>query len=106
MDAHDVMVRFSPEVVRGFARLEAAVQDSDHFSPEILENLRGYATGKAISVQRALTGIAFVTREAMQHVNATGDEKAKDALADLIDNLLGHPATLSIAPGRTRGQHR
>jgi hypothetical protein len=89
MDAETVMIQFSPDVVRGFARLEAAVHDSPHFSPDILENLQEYAAGKPLSVHSALTAIAFVTREAMHHVNATGDDSAKRALDSFVGDLLG-----------------
>lgn len=106
IDADRVMVQFSPEVLRGFARLEAAVHKSEHFSPDILVNLQEYTAGKPLSVQSALTGIAFFTKEAMEHVNATGDKRAKEALDDLIGNLLGlnkkPPFTLTEA--RVKGR--
>lgn len=88
MDADSVRVQFSPNMRRAFARLEAAVCDSTHFSPEILQNLQEYANGKSLSVQGALTGIAMITSEATGHVNATGDKRAEQALSHLIGQLM------------------
>jgi hypothetical protein len=88
MDGASVMVQFSPEVVRGFTRLEAAVHKSKHFSPEILENLQAYTEGKPLTVHNAITAIAFVTKETMRHVHETGDTRAKEALDDLTLALI------------------
>jgi hypothetical protein len=107
INADSVLVQFSPEVVRGFARLEAALHDSQHFSQDILLNLQDYAAGKPLSVERALTGIALVTRETMEHVRATGDERTKDVLNNFISDLLGvhdnsKPVALLHVPVRRR----
>jgi hypothetical protein len=87
-----VKVEFSPEVRRGFARLEAAVHDSKHFSPEILLNLQEYAEGYSVTVPDALSAIAHFTREAMKHVRATretaGSVRTQKALDDLIAELM------------------
>ena len=105
-DASDIMIRFSPEVLRGMARLEAAVHDSEYFNPAILENLQEYSTGKPISVPSALTGIAHFTREAMDHVNATGDNRAKEGLDGFISDLLGLTDSSPIMVVNERARNR
>jgi hypothetical protein len=108
LDADRVKVTFSPEVLGALARLESAVRSSEHFSSDIFPNLQEYAAGKPVSVQSALSGIAFFTTEAMKHVNATGDERTKKALDELIGTLLGlndaPPFTLTEV--RTKSRQR
>jgi hypothetical protein len=103
MDSRSVRIRFSPEVKRLFARVEGAVHGSEHFSPEILENLQEYADEKPLLIQAALAHVATVTKETMRHINATGDEKAQLALWDLASALGEDNAfTLVKTPARDR----
>jgi hypothetical protein len=104
IDADAATVRFSPQVVRSFAQLEAMVHDSPHFSAEIKENLQGFASGKPSPVHTALTEMGLIARETMNHVRATGDTRAEQALNDLLSDVMGvgrggdtKPVTL-IAP--------
>jgi len=48
--AETLQIRFSPKVRQQFARLEAMVDDGDHFGAEILEELRDRAAGNPLSV--------------------------------------------------------
>jgi len=77
--------------MRRFARLEAAVHDSKHFSPEILENLQDLSTPTPplLAVEGAISGIAEITKQTMEHANATGDNRAKEMLSDLLLELSG-----------------
>ena len=102
-----VRVGFSPEVLRSFARLEAMVHDSAHFSPEILENLQELASGKQYSVSMALSEMALITKNSLKHIQATGDKKAQEALDSLISNVmgLGHDETpITLLAPRTRSR--
>lgn len=89
IDADTAKIQFSPVVVKSLARLEALVHDSPHYSPALLENLQEMASGKPYPVHTALTEMALITRETMKHVQATGDTGAKEALDDLIANVMG-----------------
>jgi hypothetical protein len=104
---NDVQVQLSPEMIRRLARLEAHVADSKHFSTEILENLQEYASGKPFSsVSMALTGIATITQETMNHVNATGDNRALAALDHFVGGFHERhavpPFTLVSRHGKSR----
>jgi hypothetical protein len=106
MDADSARVRFSPDTARSFARLEAALSDSKHFDAGLLVNLQELAEGKTLSVHRALSEVANITRETMRHITATGDAKAKAALDEVITNLMGlgldsKPVTI-LPPPRSR----
>jgi hypothetical protein len=83
----NLMVEFSPKVLDSFAALDSAIGTSRHFDEDIRENLREYAQGAPRLVPNAITGIAFITREAAKHVEATQDIDAKNALSDLLHNL-------------------
>ena len=89
LEADSVLVTYSPAVLRGFARIEAAVHNSQHFDSDILQNLQGYTGGESRTVQDALTGVALITEQTMRHINATGDKAAEEALDDLTCTLLG-----------------
>lgn len=105
-DAIDVSVKFSPEVARNFARLEAFVHDSPHFDSGLLINLQSLASGKAPSLNEIIPEMAQLARETMQHVQATGDTRAADALLDLTSSMFEPKAltalipTPSLRPGR------
>lgn len=108
IDKSTVTLTFSEDVLRAMRRLEATVHDSDHFSPEILENLQHYASGKPIPVDSALSGMVHVTQEAMKHIHATGDKLAERALDEfktqMIAALGDEPPTITLfrTPGRQR----
>jgi hypothetical protein len=106
IDRNALRIEFSPEMIRAFARLEAAVHKSQHFSPEILANLQESAQGKSVSIDGAFTRIATVVREAMEHFHATGDERTKEAVDDFISQLMeegpGQPFTLCKMATRGR----
>jgi hypothetical protein len=108
IDQSTVTLTFSEDVLRAMRRLEATVHDSAHFSPEILENLQHYASGKPLRVDSALSGMVRITREAMKHIHATGDklaEKAFDEFTIQIMAALGdEPQTIMLS--RTAGRHR
>ena len=89
IDADTATIQFSPVVVRGFARLEAMIHDSPHFDSDLRENLRQLASGKPFPVHMALTEMALITRETMDHVHATGDTRAQQALDELITDVMG-----------------
>jgi hypothetical protein len=109
IDADLAKVQFSPEVVAGFARLEALVHDSPHFNPEIRENLRDLASGKTFDVHLALTEMALIAQNTMRHVTATGDTRAEQALDDPTSDMMGvgrggdsKPIALFISQRRNR----
>ncbi len=109
IDADTARVQFSPVVRKSLARLEALVNDSPTFSPTLVENLHELASGAPYSVHTALTEMALIARETMKHVHATGDTRAKEALDDLIANVMGverdgdtKPVTIIAPKTRTR----
>jgi hypothetical protein len=106
VNADDVEIKFSPEVVRSLTRLEALLHDSPHYSSDLLENLRDLASGKPQPVQIVLTEMALITRETMRHVQATGDKRAAEALRDFHEALMADPAsktcTVIVAKSRSR----
>jgi hypothetical protein len=103
----DLRVQFSPEVTEEFSRLEAAVHDSEHFSPDILPILRDMAKGKPVSVRHAILGIAVIVQEAGRHTRATGDEKPDEIVDDLLEKLvpnakLSDPVTVTKTPDKVK----
>jgi len=85
-----VMVEFSPDVTRSFARLEAMVQGSEHFDGDVLLNLQELAAGKTLfSVTDALGTVAQIARETHRHIQATKDTRAEEALQQLTTELCG-----------------
>lgn len=88
LNVDNVSVQLSPQMLRCLSRIEAAVHDSDHFDPDIKKNLQDYASGRPFSsIRMAFSGIAIITQETMEHVYATGDRHAKDALEDFINQF-------------------
>jgi len=86
LSVDDFEVHFDPEVGRALARIEAAVHDSKHFSPDILMNLQDYAQGSSFpSVIRALSAVATIVHETTKHIAATGDQRAEQALSKFTD---------------------
>ena len=96
MDAMNVSVRFSPEVVRKFARLEAFVHGSQHFDSGLLINLQSLASGKPPTLDLIIPEIAQLASETMRHVQATGDTRAADAFADLTSSLFEPKAMTAL----------
>jgi hypothetical protein len=108
IDAQDVRVRFSPAMKARFARLEAVLKDSEHFSDEMAETLRELAAGKEMTVFDVMADLAIIVEEAAKHNHVTGDDKAHDALRGLIEDLSGMEHgpqfTLIREPTKRRGQ--
>lgn len=107
IDGESARIRFAPEVIEAFARLEATVRGSKHFDSDLLVNLQEIAGGKEYTARAALTNMGLIAQEAAEYVNATGDRKAKLALAELFDVLSGmettrNPVTVVPAKKRTR----
>jgi hypothetical protein len=86
-------VRFSPDVVKRFRHLEAFVHDSEHFAPQILENLQDHASGKPAHLATAMADMAAIAQQTMKHVYATGDLRAESALDELFDSFLNRDKT-------------
>jgi hypothetical protein len=110
IDEGSLLVHFSPEVRQRFARLEAAVCDSPHFAPEILDILSDGALGEPETVGGTIVAIAAVVRETQDHIHATGDTKTRDLLDDLIEALvpigkqhLPPPVTVTKSSAKARG---
>jgi hypothetical protein len=102
-------VHFSPEMKRHFARLEAAVCDSEHFSPEMLWILQDLAGGKTSSVRSTMLGVAAVIHETGKHVRTTNDEKTDELLAAIVEGLTiqpdgPEPITLVKSPAKRQGR--
>jgi hypothetical protein len=104
INADMVKVQFTPGVVRSFARLEALVHDSPHFDSDLLLNLQDLAAGKPFFIQTALSEMALITRETMNHVRETGDSRAEKALEELHESLMGSPdpKTVTVLVPKTR----
>jgi hypothetical protein len=89
IDADGVMVRFSPSVLRSFARLEAMVHNSEHYDSDMLLNLQDLTSGKPISLDFALLEMVRLAEQAQNHIHATNDTRAESALDDLCNALAG-----------------
>lgn len=89
IDGESARVRFSPELLRTFTELEAAVRDSKHFDRDLLVNLQELAAGKNYTVRAALTNIGLIAQETTEYIQKTDDERAKLALLDVFDKLMG-----------------
>lgn len=104
----DVRVHYSPELRRQFARLEAAVHDSDDFPSEMVWIIQDKADGKPSSVQNEILGIAAIVKETMEYIHKTGDKKAEEALEGIIDGLLAvnpnSPPVIMTAKGKRAGR--
>jgi hypothetical protein len=88
LSVDDYSVHLSPQMKQGLARIAAAVQDSKDFDPDIRANLEELAGGKPfLTVRNALSGIAWITKETMRHINATGDQTAQSALSNFIEQF-------------------
>lgn len=83
----DLLIQFSPEMMRGFARLEAMVNKSDHVKPEILLTLQELAGGWHLILKEALFWVSKIVQETSEHIHATGDERAKEALSNLMRTM-------------------
>lgn len=84
----ELRVHFSPELKRNFARLEAAVCESEHFDGAMLRVLQDLAEGKPTTVRSTIIAIAAVVQETGNHIRATGDEKAEELLSTIIDGMM------------------
>jgi|SRR5579862_6156294 len=102
-----VQLQFSRHVTESFEKILDAVRASPHFSPEIKTNLEEASKPCLLTVQTAFEHIAMVCEETMKHVVATGDQRARDALDDLVCQLMieephGRPFRLVKVPVRRR----
>lgn len=108
IDQNTVTLEFSEDVLRAMRRLEAAVHGSSHFDGDIFENLQDYASGKPIRVDSALSAMVHFTREAMNHIHATGDKLAQKALDEFAIQIMAalgdEPKTITLVrtPSRNR----
>jgi hypothetical protein len=82
-------IKYSAEVAKRFANLEAAVQGKGDFDSDVLMNLHHWATGKSGTVSLALGDMLMITRETMIHTQRTGNTEAKQALGELFQDLIG-----------------
>jgi hypothetical protein len=101
-DESDIQVRYSPKMRRAFARIEAAVHNSEHFDEGILENLELFTEDRPWSLQDVLNAIATVVHCTMEHVAATHDAKAREALTEFLV-VLGDEPPVKIMQKRERG---
>jgi hypothetical protein len=83
----DLLIEFSPEMMRGFARLEAMVNKSEQFSPETLLTLQEMAGGRHFIAKEAFFWVSRIVQEASEHIHATRDERAKEALSNLMTTM-------------------
>jgi hypothetical protein len=83
----DLLIQFSPEMMRGFARLEAMVNNSEHVEPETLLTLQELAGGRHFILKESLFWISKIVQETSEHSHATGDERAKEALSNLMTTM-------------------
>jgi hypothetical protein len=107
VDGESAKIRFAPEVLQAFAQLEGTVRGSKHFDSDLLVNLQELAAGKDFTARAALANMGLIAQEAAEYINATGDKKAKLALAELFDVLSGmettrNPVTVLAARKRAR----
>jgi hypothetical protein len=81
----DLLVQFSPDMTRQFAVLEAMVNRSEQVSPETLTTLTELASGKPFLAKEAFFWIAKIVEETSNHIHATGDQRAQEALSNLME---------------------
>jgi hypothetical protein len=95
--AEKAEIKFSPAVVDRFRDLETAVREKGHFDSDVLKNLEHWASGKGGAVSLALGDMIMITQETMKHIQATGNQEAKQALSMLFGEMIGpHSATAPV----------
>jgi hypothetical protein len=80
----DLLVQFSPDMTRQFARLEAMVSQSKQVEQETLLTLTELASGKPFLAKEAFFWVAKIVEETSNHIHATGDQRAQEALSNLM----------------------
>ena len=68
----------------GASELEPGVNKSEQVGPETLLTLQDLVGGRQYLLKEALFWISKIVEETSEHVHATGDERAKEALSDLM----------------------
>jgi len=99
----ELRVHFSPELKRNFARLEAAVCESEHFGPEMLRVLQDLAEGIPTTVRSTILAVAAVVHETGSYMLATGDTKPDELLSTIIDGMMpfrGGPEPITVVKNK------
>ena len=89
IDGDSATIRFGADVQKSFSALEEIVRNSPHFDKDLLVNLHELASGKCYSVRSAVTNMGYIARETMEYVHATGDNRARVMLGDLLEQVNG-----------------
>lgn len=89
IDGDSATIRFGADVLKSFSALEGIVRNSPHFDKDLLVNLHELSSGKNYSVRSAVTNMGYIAQETMEYVHATGDNRAKAVLDDLLEQVNG-----------------
>jgi hypothetical protein len=108
LDADGVTVQYSDALRQKFAGLYQAVENSRNFDGAVLIELRDLSDGHEASVKALLGTLLDIGAQASRHVHVTNDQRAAEALSNLVDELSARgasktPFTLVSGVPRFRG---
>ena len=83
LDGRDVEVQFSPRLRHALADLAASLHFSEHFDGDIYGILQSWSEGKRQTVHDILVAFPSVAEEAFRHIEATGDQRTRDAWSEI-----------------------
>jgi len=93
LKADEVTIQFSTEVRQSLRDLEAAVHFSDHFDPDVRHTLRDLADGTRVTIRDLVGSLPLIIAETINHIHATNDQRARQALLELNLDLSGRSPT-------------
>ena len=95
LDARRIEIRFSPKVQQAYRDLAAAVHFSGHFDPDTYEVLRRWSGDETLALHDVLIAFPLVAAETFLHIQATGDERAKEAWENVCSYMPENGFTLA-----------
>ena len=104
LNAREVELRLSEPVRGALADLKAAVHFSKHFDPDVLVALTRISEGKSPSAHDFIISLPTIAEETFRHIQATGDERAREAWSQLGDHMLNQG--FQLVSTQQIGRHR
>jgi hypothetical protein len=95
LDARGIEIQFSPQMHSAFQDLAAAVHFSEHFDGDMLSVLQDWAAGKRKSVHDILIALPLIAQETFKHIQATGDDRAREAWDEICSQMSEKGFTLT-----------
>ncbi len=95
LDAKAIQVHFSPRLTQAFRDLAAAVHFSEHFDNGTLRTVQDFAEGKSTSLHGVMISLPVLATETFKHIEATGDDRAREAWEDISAQMSEKGFTLT-----------